>query len=70
MWVRPEGSGSISTEGLEPVPVTFVRVLNACASFGAPEEGKCIHKQIVHSGFESDLFVGNSLVDMYSKCGA
>ncbi len=48
----------------------FVRVLNACASFGAPEEGKCIHKQIVHSGFESDLFVGNSLVDMYSKCGA
>ncbi len=50
---------------------TFVVVLNACTSAKtALEEGRCIHQQIssCHSG--SNLFVGNSLVDMYAKCGS
>jgi hypothetical protein len=34
-------------EGVEPVPVNFVGVLNACASVAALEEGKGIHEQIV-----------------------
>jgi pentatricopeptide repeat protein len=41
-----------------------------CASSGALEEGRCVHKQIVESGCESDVFVGSSLVDMYAKCGS
>jgi pentatricopeptide repeat protein len=57
-------------EGMRPNPVTFVGVLNACASSGALEEGRCVHKQIVESGCESDVFVSSSLVDMYPKCGS
>ncbi len=45
-------------------------VLKACASVGAIEEGRCVHRQIIQSGLESDVFVGNSLVDMYAKCGS
>jgi pentatricopeptide repeat protein len=36
-------------EGLQPAPVTFVGVLNSCASLIALEEGRCIHKQIIES---------------------
>ncbi len=56
-------------EGVQPNAVTFVGVLNVCASRAALEEGKCAHEQIIQSGLESDVFVGNSLVDMYAKCG-
>jgi hypothetical protein len=49
--------------------VTFVMMLNAHASVVAVEEGRR-EQQIIESGWESDVIVGNSLVDMYAKCGA
>jgi pentatricopeptide repeat protein len=57
-------------EGVQPDPVTFVAVLNACASVSALEEGRCAHEQIIRSGCESVVFVRSSLVDMYAKCGS
>ncbi|KAH8930887.1 hypothetical protein BDL97_20G005200 [Sphagnum fallax] len=57
-------------EGVEPDSVTFVAVLNACASIVALEEGRHVHEQIIETGCNSDVFVGNSLVDMYAKCGS
>ncbi|CAK9249873.1 unnamed protein product [Sphagnum jensenii] len=59
-------------EGVQPDSVTFVGVLNACASILALEEGRgqVCRQQIIQSGLESDVFVGSSLVDMYAKCGS
>jgi pentatricopeptide repeat protein len=57
-------------EGVHPNSVTFVGVLNACASIIALDEGRCVHLQIIQSGLESNIFVGNSLIDMYAKCGS
>jgi pentatricopeptide repeat protein len=57
-------------EGVQPNSVTFVGVLNACASIIALDEGRCVHLQIIQSGLESNVFVGNSLIDMYVKCGS
>ncbi|KAH9540911.1 hypothetical protein CY35_14G031200 [Sphagnum magellanicum] len=57
-------------QGVRPNSVTFVGVLNACASMVAYEEGRSVHEQIIQSGCESDVFVGSSLVDMYTKCGS
>ncbi len=57
-------------EGVQPNSITFVGVMNACASIEALEEGRCVHQQIIQSGFEMNVFVGNSLVDMYAKCGS
>jgi pentatricopeptide repeat protein len=56
-------------EGVQPDSVTFVGVLNACASVVALEEGSFAHEQIIERGWDSDVFVGSSLVDMYAKCG-
>ncbi len=60
----------MQVECVKPEPVTFVGVLNACASAGWLEEGRRIHDHIIKRGYESDLFVGSSLVDMYAKCGS
>ncbi len=57
-------------EGVQPTAVTFVAVLNSCASLVALEQGRCAHKQIIEIGYESDVCVGNSFVDMYAKCGS
>ncbi|CAM6003174.1 unnamed protein product [Sphagnum balticum] len=57
-------------EGVQPDAVTFVGVLNACASLMALEEGRSVHQQMIQCGCHLDAFVGSSLVDMYAKCGS
>jgi pentatricopeptide repeat protein len=57
-------------EGVWPNSVTFVAVLNACASIVALEEARYAHEQTMKSGWDSDFFVGSSLVDMYAKFGS
>jgi pentatricopeptide repeat protein len=57
-------------EGVEPNHVTFIGVLNACASVAALDKGRHAHQQIIQSGCYSDIFVANSLVDMYANVGA
>ncbi|KAJ7533648.1 hypothetical protein O6H91_13G058400 [Diphasiastrum complanatum] len=57
-------------EGVQPVDVTYVLLLKACASIAALEQGKQFHSHIKESGFQSNLIVGNALVDMYAKCGS
>eukprot|EP00250_Pteridium_aquilinum_P008384 c17904_g2_i1 orf=1-978(-) len=46
----------------------FMAALKACAAAAALEEGKLIHADIIGSGWETDTFVGNTVVDMYAKC--
>jgi len=36
----------------------------------ALEYGKEVHEDIKRSGFQSDVYVGTALVDMYAKCGS
>ena len=55
--------------GIEPNSVTISSVLPACAHLAALPEGKEIHGYIIRRGFQLDLYVGNTLIDMYAKCG-
>eukprot|EP01018_Ginkgo_biloba_P008918 Gb_12466 [translate_table: standard] len=54
----------------KPDSDTFVCVLPACANLVALEHGKEVREDIVKSGFEHDVFVGSTFVDMYAKCGS
>jgi pentatricopeptide repeat protein len=45
-------------------------VLNACANVVALKQGRGVHEQIIQSGWESDVFLMSSLVDIYAKCGS
>eukprot|EP01018_Ginkgo_biloba_P034077 Gb_04446 [translate_table: standard] len=55
--------------GMHPNDFTFLFVLKACASLSALQRGKQIHDEIIKSQFESHVYVGNALIDMYGKCG-
>ncbi|KAH7428932.1 hypothetical protein KP509_09G023800 [Ceratopteris richardii] len=57
-------------EGLIPDVTTFIPVLKACGFQKNTLIGQQLHAFIVCMGFESDTFLGNSIVDMYSKCGS
>ncbi|XP_016713990.2 pentatricopeptide repeat-containing protein At5g04780, mitochondrial [Gossypium hirsutum] len=48
---------------------TFPSVLKACTFTKDLELGRQVHGIVVVNGFESDEYVGNSLVVLYSKCG-
>jgi pentatricopeptide repeat protein len=54
--------------GPQPNSISMVTVLSASADLAALQQGKRIHAYIITSGFESDLSVGNALIDMYFKC--
>lgn len=54
--------------GVKPDHFTFASSLMACAGSPFLNQGKQIHLCIVKSGFESDVYVGSTLIDMYGKC--
>lgn len=56
-------------EGVKPNPFTLAAILGALADYGMVGKGVQVHAIIAKSGFESNLFVCNSLINMYSKSG-
>ncbi|XP_010261411.1 PREDICTED: pentatricopeptide repeat-containing protein At5g16860 [Nelumbo nucifera] len=54
---------------LRPDAVSLVNILKACASVGAPMQGKQAHGFSLRVDHFGDVFVGNAVVDMYAKCG-
>jgi pentatricopeptide repeat protein len=58
-------------KGMQTNPVTsFLWVLNECASVVALEEGRQAHVQITWNGYDSHIFVSNSIIDIYAKWGS
>ncbi|KAE8654585.1 putative pentatricopeptide repeat-containing protein [Hibiscus syriacus] len=53
----------------KPNEYTFSTNFKACGILNALKTGVQIHCMSILSGFESVPVVGNSIVDMYSKCG-
>ncbi|KAL4592097.1 hypothetical protein LXL04_005080 [Taraxacum kok-saghyz] len=51
-------------------PVTISTILRACANLTNINTGKCIHSYTIKLGFISNLSVSNTLISLYSKCGA
>ncbi|KAK9114610.1 hypothetical protein Syun_021407 [Stephania yunnanensis] len=53
---------------LHPTQLTFVSLLGLSASLSALDLSKQIHGLIVKFGVSLEIYVGSSLVDVYSKC--
>ncbi|KAI5079155.1 hypothetical protein GOP47_0006826 [Adiantum capillus-veneris] len=60
----------MESDGASPVPITFILTLKVCGSKGALGDGRAMHLDAVKRGFEKLPTIGNSLVDMYVKCGS
>eukprot|EP00253_Pinus_taeda_P007061 PITA_07061 len=54
---------------LKPDSVTTVGLLTACSHLASLQRGNSINGYIIRNGFDSDVIVGTSLIDMYAKCG-
>lgn len=52
---------------IKPDNYTFPSVINSCASLLDKEMGNVIYNDVLVMGFESDLYICNALIDMYSR---
>lgn len=61
----------IDNSGAKPTDTTIVCVLSLISNMGVLESGICLHGYIEKTVLspEYDVFLGTSLIDMYSKCG-
>lgn len=55
-WVRPDDH-------------IFPSATKSCGILSRYDIGQSIHCLVVKTGYEFDVFVGSSMVDMYAKCG-
>ena len=56
-------------EGILLDAVTFTCGLKACVDVREIDIGRELHAEIIKEGLETNISVGNTLVDMYAKCG-
>ncbi|KAF3447704.1 hypothetical protein FNV43_RR08407 [Rhamnella rubrinervis] len=54
--------------GVEPDNFTYPALLKACSLLLALDDGMQIHGHIFKLGLQGDVFVQNSLINMYGKC--
>ncbi|CAN6481935.1 unnamed protein product [Victoria cruziana] len=70
---RPEKTLSLFFEarncGFSVDDLQLVHAIKSCSSLLAISEGEQIHSFVAKTGFESDLYVRNGLINLYSKCG-
>lgn len=55
--------------GIEPDNFTYPCLLKACTRLKLIREGKQIHGHVFKLGLEDDVYVQNSLINMYGRCG-
>ncbi|CAK7330717.1 unnamed protein product [Dovyalis caffra] len=56
-------------KGMELDVVSYMGVISACASLAALKQGKEVHGLVVRKHLHTHLFIANSLLDFYIKCG-
>ncbi|KAH7421314.1 hypothetical protein KP509_13G050400 [Ceratopteris richardii] len=61
--------GRMQEDTISPNPSTYISALKACSSLKAVEMGRDIYSTALKTGYCGEVFLGNTLVDMYAKCG-
>ncbi|KAF8108321.1 hypothetical protein N665_0111s0033 [Sinapis alba] len=59
----------MKNENFQPNIITFVNILHAAAQLAALKVGMSVQARLIRFGYSSHTAIGNSLVDMYAKCG-
>eukprot|EP00250_Pteridium_aquilinum_P019012 c24251_g6_i1 orf=144-1022(+) len=62
--------GIMQQEGICSGRVTYLCILKACGNARTSWQGMLAHHQILSCGVDTDVVMGSTLIDMYSKCGA
>ncbi|KAJ8459440.1 hypothetical protein OPV22_032366 [Ensete ventricosum] len=59
----------MQNDGVKVNHVTMLAVIAACIGLSSTNLGEALHGYILKSGLLSEVHMGNSLIDMYAKCG-
>lgn len=55
--------------GFQPDPTTIVSLLSSCSQLGALDFGCWLHDYANGNGFDLNVVLGTSLINMYTRCG-
>eukprot|EP00250_Pteridium_aquilinum_P021516 c25151_g2_i1 orf=141-1487(+) len=69
-WLSFDTYQKMKQERIPPTRFTFLALLKACTKLRCAEKGREIHGEISDHGFEDNLIIRNSLMDMYAKSGS
>ena len=59
----------MQAEGVKADKVTALCILKTCRSMGAVKQASLIHDHVIRNGFDSDVAIGNLLINTYAACG-
>ncbi|KAF8091463.1 hypothetical protein N665_0445s0048 [Sinapis alba] len=65
-----EFSKMLHENNTRPDAILMVKVLKSCSDLGFLEQAECFHSYVIKFGFDSNPFIGASLVELYSRCGS
>ncbi|KAI9124831.1 hypothetical protein K1719_004158 [Acacia pycnantha] len=58
------------SHGTQPDAVAIVKILTASSDLGILQQAGCLHGLVLKIGFDSNVFIGASLIELYAKCGS
>ncbi|XP_044465329.1 putative pentatricopeptide repeat-containing protein At3g01580 isoform X2 [Mangifera indica] len=58
------------SDDTEPDAIAMVKILASCSELGVLQQAFCLHGYVVRKGFDSNIFIRASLIELYSKCGS
>ncbi|XWS36032.1 hypothetical protein CRYUN_Cryun20dG0047600 [Craigia yunnanensis] len=61
---------NMCTLQIEHTRSTFSVLFHACSCLRSLQQGQLLHAHLIKTPFQSNVYVGTSLIDMYSKCGS
>ncbi|KAG2295326.1 hypothetical protein Bca52824_041995 [Brassica carinata] len=65
-----EFSKMLHENNTRPDAILMVKVLKSISDLGFLEQAECFHSYVIKFGFDSNPFIGASLVELYSRCGS
>ncbi|XP_019098193.1 PREDICTED: putative pentatricopeptide repeat-containing protein At3g01580 [Camelina sativa] len=65
-----EFSMMLLANNTRPDAILMVKILGSCSELGFLEQAECFHSYVIKYGFDSNSFIGASLVELYSRCGS
>lgn len=58
------------SSGTRPDDVAVVKILAASSKLGILQQAICLHGFVTKRGFDSNIFIGASLIELYAKCSS
>ncbi|GJY92256.1 pentatricopeptide repeat-containing protein [Tanacetum coccineum] len=60
---------AMKVSSLKPDKFTYPSVINSCAGLGEVGVGESVYEEVLGNGYVLDLYIGNSLIDMFARFG-